>query len=227
MVAPTPAGSPDTLGTAGLTPANQTAITMTIEDSDGYAVFYIETETRHGERTLAVARLAAALGPRVGADGFSWAAVVLWTRPPQRNAPMVRKKGFWRLFPHKAAQFPPDTRFDDRVVDSAAGLHFLATAYSVPTALDVAINAVLAHGRCAGVVVLVPDEISPAMSPLLETALHMAKFELELAQLLVDACEREGVVALVPAGRFDDRETGVYVCAPTHWGVGGGDEAKG
>lgn len=207
----------ETRRTAALTSTTRTAITMTTEDSGDFAVLFLGTETRHGGRTAAVARLSAAFSPPVVAGGFSSAAAILWTRPPQRNSALVRKKGFWLLSPDKAAQFPPETRTDNLVVDSVAGPRFLATAHLPPTDLDVALDAVLAHHRCAGVVLLGRGEISPAMSSLLESALHNAKFELELAQLLVDACEREGVVAMVPTGRFDDRETGVYVCAPTHW----------
>lgn len=194
---------------------------MTTDGSAGrFAVFSLARDTPHGERVTTIDRLTNALMPLLTRGKWSTSEVVLWTRNNQRDSRLIRKKGFWRLFPDLRSMLPPGAECRFTITESADGVRFLATARVSLSDLTMALATALRHTRCAGAVLVGAGSgglRAATLDPALRASLDEAGSELELARLLLPLCEQHGVAVVIPTGRFDDRETGLFLCGPEEW----------
>lgn len=181
------------------------------------AIFSLAVPTPHQGRSIALTRLSEVLMPSLSSSNTSDLGLALWTRTPQRDTKHVRTKGFWRLFPHLRAKLPANISCESTAFACSDGVRFLATAQVPSSGLAQALAVILAHTRCAGTALVGASDGIRAHERLLRTALHEAHSELELARLLLPLCERNHVSAIIPSGRFDDPDTGLFVCGPHEW----------
>jgi hypothetical protein len=162
-------------------------------------------------------KLGGLLARAVQAEGAAAAEAVFWTERAVADTPSSRRRGFWMANHKLKAALPPEAVRTEQALPGPEGLRFLASVQSAPNHLPTLLKLVLAFQRNRAVVLVRLEERASIGTAPLVGALSGNEFELGLARDLGTLASRENVVVAVPTGRFDDPETGVFLCAPSLW----------
>lgn len=188
-------------------------ITMTTEQM--WTAFELVELVDAAKRYETLEAITGRLVPALHQIGSQSAVAVYWTSAALRDSPLARAKGFWKSWREVAATVPTSALLSEERVHCGDAIHFLASAAVPLSKMGLLNSSVLRYERNRACV-LVPLTDGASTTSVLGTrdVLARSRCELDVVQELGPEASRSNVVVIVPFGRFDDCECGMFLYGP-------------